>query len=387
MPTAPTPLTAENFSPAHLAGRSKKRPLPTSSSPSTSSAGAIIARLLAGAWREEATVDETVVTLEELRRIAPWLLISGAAGLAWRAVSRVKSLSESEPATELRQAFRLHALQAKLHEADIKRAIVGLNATGIEPLLIKGWLAAQMYKVPGARPFGDIDLVVRREEFATARQTLNQLGFDDYRVDLHEGFGKFKFSSADDEGIYERSQIAMLDNVRLRVPSPEDHLRIISLHLLRGGAWRPLWLCDVAVALEHADLNKSFDWNVCFNVEAKQRHWIEVTFALAHQLLGARVNEPRARQAAEMNLPAWLKRHVLRYWSHPYPKLPLRHDFARIRREYAARPSAMIKRLHKRLRVNSIEATILVGGRYNRTPRVFYQFGSSALRVARATFT
>ena len=49
-------------------------------------------------------------------------------------------------------------------------------------------------------------------------------------------------------------------------------------------------------------------------------------------------------------------------------------------------PVRDVCRVYKRLRVNTIEATILVSGQYGRTPRVFYQFGSSALRLARSTF-
>ena len=41
----------------------------------------------------------------------------------------------------------------------------------------------------------------------------------------------------------------------------EDQLRQLCLHLLRHGACRPLWLCDVAVMLE--SLPGDFDWDRC----------------------------------------------------------------------------------------------------------------------------
>ncbi len=47
-----------------------------------------------------------------------------------------------------------------------------------------------------------------------------------------------------------RSQLVNLDGVDVRVPGLEDHLGILCLHLLHHGAFRPLWLCDIAAALE-----------------------------------------------------------------------------------------------------------------------------------------
>jgi hypothetical protein len=41
-----------------------------------------------------------------------------------------------------------------------------------------------------------------------------------------------------------------LNGAKIRILGAEDHLRLLCLHLLKHGAWRPLWLCDVAAALE-----------------------------------------------------------------------------------------------------------------------------------------
>ena len=41
-----------------------------------------------------------------------------------------------------------------------------------------------------------------------------------------------------------------LDDLEVRVLSAEDNLRFLCLHLLRHGAVRALWLCDIAMALE-----------------------------------------------------------------------------------------------------------------------------------------
>jgi hypothetical protein len=71
--------------------------------------------------------------------------------------------------------------------------------------------------------------------------------------------------------LFARSQLVPLGDSQIRILGDEDHLRIICLHLLRSGAWRPLWLCDVAVALE--TLSPDFDWDICLGRDPRQADW------------------------------------------------------------------------------------------------------------------
>src|SRR5439155_20690173 len=73
----------------------------------------------------------------------------------------------------------------------------------------------------------------------------------------------------------------------VRVLCDEDHLRVLCHHFLLSGAWRPLWLVDVAVALE--TVSQDFDWNICLGPNPIHANWIKVTVALVQQLLGAGV--------------------------------------------------------------------------------------------------
>lgn len=52
-----------------------------------------------------------------------------------------------------------------------------------------------------------------------------------------------------------------LGETSIRVPAAEDHFRLVAIHLLSHGAWRPLWLCDIAAMLE--DLPQDFNWGRC----------------------------------------------------------------------------------------------------------------------------
>ncbi len=66
----------------------------------------------------------------------------------------------------------------------------------------------------------------------------------------------------------------------------ETHLRVICFHLMREGAWRPLWLVDVAAALEFRPGN--FDWHYCLRDSRRARPVVHA-IGLAHRLLGVKI--------------------------------------------------------------------------------------------------
>ena len=64
-------------------------------------------------------------------------------------------------------------------------------------------------------------------------------------VDLHNGLPQLHRPSLDD--VYGRSQLVPLGDFDVRILGPEDHLRYMCIHMLQHGAYRALWLCDIAV--------------------------------------------------------------------------------------------------------------------------------------------
>ena len=120
-------------------------------------------------------------------------------------------------------------------------------------------------------------------------------------MDLHKGIEKLDTQSLDE--LFERSEILRLGDVDVRVLRLEDQLRLICRHLLRHGAWRPLWLCDIAAIVE--SLPPSLDWNLCLTANRHQADLIACSIGLAHQLLGARVdNTPVSERARNLPEPA-----------------------------------------------------------------------------------
>ena len=116
------------------------------------------------------------------------------------------------------------------------------------------------------------------------------------------------------DGVYARSRLFELNGARIRVPGREDHLRFLCLHLLRHSAYRPLWLCDVAAALESAPAG--FDWDAAVGRDALRRNWVGCVLDLARRLLGAE-RDGLPKSVSEARAPAWLVAEVLRQWERP----------------------------------------------------------------------
>jgi hypothetical protein len=338
------------------------------------SRGDLVAKMLAGAWRKHP--PELVLNTEELNEAVPRLLGSGAGALGWWRV-RHSDLRASSAALELQESYRFHILRAAFHEQEIKEVIELLNSVGIDPILVKGWAIARLYPEHGLRPYGDIDLCFRPEQYPAALTVLKSPECLKYPVDLHDGFSKLDDHSADE--LFARSQLVKLGEVDVRVPGQEDHLRLLCVHLLGHGAFRPLWLCDIAAALESR--TASFDWDRCLGGTRRRADWVACTIGLAHQLLRVRVEDmPIAARAK--HLPKWLVPHVLKQWEAPYvanqPQVKYYPEMA----HYLGHPSGVLKALRKRW-PDPLEATIRLRGPLNELPRLPFQIGYSLSRITK----
>ena len=338
--------------------------------PSKRSLGVLVARLLAGSWRREPPPPD--ISEAELGSIAHLLHRSGASSLAWHKI-RHSPLQAAPDAQGLQQAYRLHSLQAALHERSLKKVIPLLRSFGVEPVVVKGWAIARHYPEPGLRPYSDLDLCLLPDQYASAQKALKSADTQGGIVDLHQGFGKFYDRHADE--IFERSCLVKLGDLDVRVLSAEDDLRFLCMHMLRHGAVRPFWLCDIAALLENR--GKDFDWDRCLGDSRRQADWVACAIGLAHQLLGAEIaGMPLARRAQE--LPRWLMPTVLREWGIPFympaqVALLLRHPVARFR--------TLLEELPQHW-PNPIEATVNLKGSFNNLPRLPFQVGHIFSRTA-----
>lgn len=328
----------------------------------------LVARILSGAWR--ASPPPCDMTPAEIALVTPLLNTSGGTGLGWW---RIKDTDLAPHAEALRGSAQLLALDEIAKQAALSELCALLNGVGVTPLLFKGWAAAHSYPQGWLRPYGDFDLLVRREDCAKAQAALRAaasrfngndfaLPFGPHRhcsVDLHDRLDPFY--AADVGILFARASAVTLPGGTVLVPSPEDHLRLCAMHLFRHGGWRPLWLCDIAAMSEAADAD--FDWDACLGDRPTTAAWTAAAVMLAHRLLGAHRDHlpPRVRN---QGVPDWLEATVLQYWKNPRAERVMPLGSGRFRA-----PVASLKRHWP----DAIAATLWSGGQPVRGSRMHWK--------------
>ena len=336
--------------------------------PSLGIAPSALTGLLAGSWRRE---PPPVPMPEGLATLVPLLLRGGVAGLAWR-VLRGGGRSDAPPLSALQDAHRYQALETRVQQRAIASAVSVLRAEGVEPLLGKGRALSRLYPEPGLRPAGDVDLYVPPPQVDLARSALAAQGLGG--IDLHAGAAEL--ADRRWEELVDRSVCLEIGATAVRVFGAEDHARLIALHLLRHGAWRPLWLCDLAVSVELQPV--SFDWDRLLAGDPRRADGVGCALALARDLLGACLDGAPRRVRARV-LPRWVVPSVLRLW----------HDAERVpqsqRRPWTAapkRPLAALRALLDRW-PGPVEATANLRAPFNGLPRLPFQVAECVRRTSR----
>jgi len=338
----------------------------TAASASRTRLGGLAAGALSSAWRP--SPPPLALTAGELSEVEPVLLGAGAGGLGWGRI-RGSGLESTPAGAAFHQAYRHQALAYLLRRTRIAEVVQRLRGAGIEPIMGKGWALARLYPEPGLRPCGDIDLYVGRQDYAAAALALR--GEIGELVDLHCGFAEL--DDRDEAELRARSRLATAGEVTVRIFGPEDHLRLVALHALRHGLLRPLWLCDVAVALESAAAD--FDWDYFARGPYRRADWVFVALEAAHAILGARI-EAVAAGRRRVRLPSWLVPAVLREWGAARPPQGARVPIADLLRQPGALGRALLLRWP-----NAIEATIGLGSPFNELPRLPLQIGECLRRT------
>jgi hypothetical protein len=334
----------------------------------------LVCTILEGSWRSEPN-PPLCISQSQLDEVTPLLYGSGAAALGWRRL-RHTELQDRPSAVLLQQAYRLQSLQSAIHEENIQTVFRLLRESSIEPILVKGWAAAGLYPERALRPYGDIDLCCRAADQQIAKAVLAGPAASGCWADLHSGFSELKDRNF--EQLFERSRTLPLGDSSVRVLSAEDHLALLAIHLLKHGAWRPLWLCDIAAAVEA--LPRGFNWEVCLGSTKRHATWIGCVIGLANRLLGAQLDQvPLA--VRNQTLPKWLVTNVLKEWESPFAgnQPPMRHPLPMM--DHVRHPMGIWQALQDRW-PNPIIATISVNGSLNGVPRFPYQLANCISRIA-----
>ncbi len=336
--------------------------------------GNLVARVLSGSWRSS-DVPPLQISESDLDAVTPLLYDSGTAALGWCRISRT-SLRTSSSAELLHQAYRLQSLQSEIHEHEVEKVFRLLRQAQVEAVLAKGWATAGMYTERVLRPYGDIDICVRPEHSKLAEEVLSAPEANDCWVDLHKHFSEIDERTIDE--LFARSRTVNLGEEQVPILGPEDQLALSCIHLLKHGAWRPLWLCDVGVAIE--SLPATFDWDVCLGRNSTRAHWIISAIGLAKRLLSAGTEGLPIR--VQQELPSWLIENVIKQWASPFAidQPPMSHPVPMA--DLLRHPAGLLNGLRQRW-PSPIIATISVNGEFNNLPRLPYQMANCLTRIGR----
>jgi hypothetical protein len=324
--------------------------------------GPLVAAVLAGSWRSS-NYPPLTIDQDALQEVTPLLCRSGAAALAWRRIKDTP-LAASPAGETLRDTYRHQSLRSGVHEQQVEKVFRVLREAEVDAFLVKGWAAAILYEQNDLRPAGDIDVCVRPEHYGKA---LAALAESECSTDLHTSLGEIGERSFDE--LLARSTTVPLGAENVRTLCTEDHLALLCIHLLKHGGWRPLWLCDIAAAIESLPWN--FNWDICLGKHEQRARWIACTFGLAERLLQADISGvPLDRD--QMRVPDWITETVLYHWSRLFPgdTLPMRS--AQLMSVTLKQRRDILKGILERW-PDPITATFNLQGDVNNFPRFPYQ--------------
>jgi hypothetical protein len=180
---------------------------------------------------------------------------------------------------EVRQKLRSHvrdwARSSLFRTSELLRILSRFEDHGVEVVPYKGpFLAASLYRNLALRPYGDLDLFIRRSDFQAAKELLVSLDYEpNYRLtarqeavvlrsrrvydmchrhrgttlELHWSIVPEYFSSTyEGEDLWARLIPMTLAGRTFRMFSPEDRLLILCLHGAKHLWSRMIWICDIA---------------------------------------------------------------------------------------------------------------------------------------------
>jgi len=278
-------------------------------------------------------------------------------------------LNDLSAPVEIPNEIKWNLLALRRAERNIASAFTAFRDNGIEPILIKGWAAARFYPDDRPRSFGDMDVAVAVSEFEIAKSLILEPTFPRVGIDLHREFRHL--DTVDWNILFERSELVEIDDVPVRVLSPEDHLRILAVHWLNDGAAYRERLWDIYYAVENRP--PDFDWEICLNsVSRTRRRWVAAAIFAAHKYLGLEIHDVPL-EPGERRLPKWFVRTIEREWSSDVRLRPLQ--------TCVRQPRVFVQQIRKRFPPNAIQATIETEGEFDDTPRVFYQAKDVLRRV------
>jgi len=237
----------------------------------------------------------------------------GTSSLLYQNCLKLNNLVPSAAMATLRERFQSNVQKSLFVGRELIRILDCIDALGVEAIPYKGVVLSEVYYGDLAmRQSGDMDIFVRKSDVGRIRKAVRDLGYTprvlvpdaawlDYIASGYEcTFDRFAAKNLlelqwglqprfyavdfDIDGLFRRAVNVTVAGRRMKTPSPEDLLLVLSVHAAKHVWQRLIWLCDIAQILKREKLN--WDW-----VQARAREFgieriLRVTLVLTNRLLG-----------------------------------------------------------------------------------------------------
>jgi putative nucleotidyltransferase-like protein len=240
----------------------------------------------------------------------------GVTFLLWQTLSELAGLMPAREMQRLEQRYRTNVHKSLIFARELIRISDGMDALGVDVMPYKGVVLAEtVYGDMALRQSGDIDLLIRVQDFSRIRDAVRGLGYTPHfplspreeEAYLRTGY-EYTFDSpaspnllelqwalqprfyavdVDMDGLFQRSVPVTIAGRSIKTLSPEDLVIVLSLHAAKHAWGRLIWLCDIARIMSRPNLN--WDWIKQQACELGIARILSVTLLLANRLLRASI--------------------------------------------------------------------------------------------------
>ncbi len=223
-----------------------------------------------------------------------------------------------EVLVSLRQSYEINVRKSLALARELFRILDCASSLGVELIPYKGIVLSESYYGDMAlRQAGDLDVFVRKGDAKRMKEAVRDLGYTP-RVtiphnaeDVYLGYGyEYTFDSPagknllelqwaleprfyavdfDMEGLFDRVAEATVAGRKVKTPSAESLLLVLSVHAAKHVWGRLIWLSDIAQILKRKNLD--WEWVQGQSRELGIERILHVTLLLAHRLLEAPIPE------------------------------------------------------------------------------------------------
>jgi hypothetical protein len=273
--------------------------------------------------------------IERIRRLSReplrWNLLldladrHGAQPLLCQALVGIEDADVVPPAemSALKKRYQINLHKALFLSRELIRIVDCLSARGVEVMPYKGVALAEMaYGDIALRHAGDIDLLIRPQDFPRIRDAVRELGYTPHlslspaeeRAYLKSGYEaafdgaagpnlleiqwaiqpSFYSVDFDMDALFQRAVTVTVAGHPMKTPSPEDLLLVLSAHAAKHVWGRMVWLCDIAQIMSVPTLD--WEWIASQAKALGIVRILRVTTLLANRLLVATI--PGTAQAS-----------------------------------------------------------------------------------------